>query len=99
MKTRLLTIAALAISVTFAGSALAQPVTAPVTFADVDTNADGMLTLEEIRAVYSNATQEDFDRVNMDFSDGLNPEEFAALIPFLETGATPPAGSNLAPSR
>lgn len=103
MNTRLITLAALAVSATFGGAALAQPattpVTAPVTFADIDTNADAMLTLEEIQAHYSNATQESFDQVDVDNNDSLNEEEFSALIPLLETSVTPPAGSGQGQSR
>ena len=56
--------------------ALAQ---APLTFADVDTDASGELSFAELQAVWPDLTQEEFTVADQDANGSLSPAELDAL--------------------
>ena len=59
-----------------ATSALAQT---PLTFAQVDSDGNGELEFEELRAVWTDFTQDEFTAADRDGSGGLSPDELNAL--------------------
>jgi len=59
-------------------AALAQT---PTSFADVDTDASGELSFDELQLVWADLTQEEFDVADRDGSGGLTPDELNALQP------------------
>ena len=61
-----------------AAPALAQT---PLTFADVDANADGRLSYEELLLVWPDLTQEEFAAADVEGAGGLTPEQLNALQP------------------
>lgn len=62
----------------FAMPALAQT---PLTFADVDADANGELSFLELQVVWPDLTQEEFDAADLDQSGGLNVDELNGLQP------------------
>ena len=62
----------------FALPAVAQT---PLTFADVDTDANGELGFVELQVVWPDLTQEEFDAADLDQSGGLNADELNGLQP------------------
>lgn len=62
---------------------LATPALAqvPLTFADVDTNGDGMLSYEELSVIWPDLTQEEFAAADTDSTGGLTPEQLDTLQP------------------
>ncbi|KKB08303.1 EF-hand domain-containing protein [Devosia chinhatensis] len=84
-------------ALTFAASAaIAQT---PLTFAEVDTDGNGELSFEELRAVWPDLTQEDFDRADVNMSGGLSPDELNALqpstLPVPDAAPTAPEGTDM----
>ena len=69
----------------FAGSAAFAQTS--MTFAEVDTDTSGDLSLEELQVVWSGVTQEQFDGADLDTSGGLNAEEVATLQQTMSTMA------------
>ncbi len=65
-----------------AGAALAQD----VAFTDVDANADGLLSLEEVQGAAPEVTEDQFNTYDADVDGFLNQEEFTAW-----TGSSEPA--------
>lgn len=61
-----------------AAPALAQT---PLTFADVDANADGRLSYEELLLVWPDLTEEEFAAADVEGAGGLTPEQLNALQP------------------
>jgi len=59
-------------------TALAQT---PIGFNDVDTDANGELSFAELQVIWTDLTQEEFDRADADGSGGLTPDELNALQP------------------
>ena len=49
------------------------------TFEEVDTDADGMISMEEAMAAMPEATTEDLTALDADGDGSLNPDEFAAM--------------------
>jgi len=72
MKKLILSLAALGL---MSGAALAQG----TTFADLDADANGELSFEEITVAWPQLTQEEFTAADTDASSGLSPEEVAAI--------------------
>lgn len=62
----------------FAAPVMAQT---PLTFADVDTNADGRLSYEELQVVWPDLTPEEFATADIEGAGGLTPEQLNALQP------------------
>lgn len=62
---------------------LSAPVLAqtPMSFADVDTDANGELSFEELQVVWPDLSQAEFDAADADGSGGLSAEELGALQP------------------
>lgn len=58
------------------GAAIAQT---PTTFAAVDTDASGELSLAELQAVWPDMTEAEFGTADTDTSGGLTAEEINAL--------------------
>jgi hypothetical protein len=58
------------------GMAFAQT---PMTFADVDTDANGELSLAELQVVWPDLTQEEFTAADIDTSGGLSVDELNSL--------------------
>ncbi|QYO76723.1 hypothetical protein [Devosia salina] len=58
--------------------ALAQT---PLTFADVDADASGELSFEELQAVWPDITHDEFMAADLDMNGGLNADELAGLQP------------------
>jgi hypothetical protein len=73
MRKILLTAAVFGLST---GLALAQDAPA---FADVDTDASGEISFEELQVAWPDYVQADFDAADTDSSGGLNADEFAAI--------------------
>ncbi|MBE7732732.1 EF-hand domain-containing protein [Devosia faecipullorum] len=73
MRRIVLTLAALTLG---AMPALAQT---PLTFAQVDSDANGELSYEELRAVWTDFTEDEFVAADLDASGGLSPDELNAL--------------------
>jgi len=59
-------------------AALAQT---PLTFTQVDTDGDGLLSFAELKAVWPDLTQEEFDAADSDGKGGLTPDEVDGLQP------------------
>lgn len=68
----------LAVIAATAGAAHAQT---PTTFADVDTDANGELSFAELKIVWPDLTQEEFDGADQDKSGGLIAAELNTLQP------------------
>ncbi|MCR6635389.1 hypothetical protein [Devosia sp.] len=62
----------------FAAPVMAQT---PLTFADVDVNADGRLSFEELQVVWPDLTPEEFATADIEGAGGLTPEQLNALQP------------------
>lgn len=66
-------------ALTFASSAaLAQT---PMTFAEVDTDANGELSYAELVVVWPDLTEAEFNAADLNMSGGLDPDELNALQP------------------
>lgn len=61
-----------------AGTALAQT---PTSFTDVDADANGELSFEELAVVWPDLTQDEFGTADADASGGLTPDELNTLQP------------------
>lgn len=61
-----------------AGVAFAQT---PTSFADVDTDANGELSLAELQLVWTDLQQTEFDAADADASGGLSADELNTLQP------------------
>ncbi len=61
-----------------AGVAFAQT---PTSFADVDTDANGELSLAELQLVWTDLQQAEFDAADADASGGLSATELNTLQP------------------
>ena len=48
-------------------------------FADVDTDGDGMVAMEEAKAAMPDLSEDAFNEADADGDESLNEEEFAAL--------------------
>jgi hypothetical protein len=59
-----------------AGAANAQT---PLTYADVDSDGSGELSLPELQAVWTNFTQSEFDAADSDTNGGISVRELDAL--------------------
>lgn len=70
-----------------AGPALAQ---APLAFADVDSNGDGLLSFNELQAVWPDLTQAEFNRADTDGTGGLTIDQLSALQPSAMPAPVPP---------
>lgn len=68
-----------------AGAALAQD----VAFTDVDADADGLLSLEEVQTAAPEVTEEEFNSYDADVDGFLNEDEFTA---WAEGSAEPAEG-------
>ncbi|UYO01427.1 MAG: hypothetical protein KIT02_11920 [Devosia sp.] len=75
MKKIALSLAVLAIA---GSAALAQT---PLTFAQVDTDGNGELSYEELRAVWPDLTEDEFNAADLNMSGGLDANELDALQP------------------
>lgn len=75
MKTIALGLAALTI---MAAPALAQ---APLTFAEVDIDASGELSFEELQAAWPDLTQDEFMAADLDLNGSLSADELNGLQP------------------
>ena len=62
----------------FAAPAFAQ---APMNFADVDIDASGELSFEELLAVWPDLTQDEFMAADLDMNGTLNADELNGLQP------------------
>ncbi len=78
----------------FGLSATAAFAQTPTTFADVDTDASGELSLAELQVAWPDLSQEEFNTADADVSSGLSTTELGALQP----AAAPPAAPTLAPT-
>ncbi|WP_052732122.1 hypothetical protein [Devosia geojensis] len=72
MKKLVLSLAAVGL---LTGAAFAQA----TTFADLDADANGELSFEEITVAWPQLTQEEFDAADTDGSGGLSAEEVAIM--------------------
>ena len=71
-----------------AAPALAQ---APLTFAEVDIDASGELSFEELQAAWPDLTQDEFMAADLDMNGSLNADELNGLQPSsLSAPAVPP---------
>lgn len=61
-----------------ASAAFAQT---PTSFADVDTDANGELSLAELQVVWTDLQQAEFDAADADASGGLSADELNTLQP------------------
>jgi hypothetical protein len=79
-----------------AAPALAQ---APLTFAEVDVDASGELSFEELQAAWPDLTQDEFMAADLDMNGGLSADELNGLQPSTlpAPGAAPLDGSMSAP--
>jgi hypothetical protein len=59
-------------------AALAQ---APLTFAEVDIDANGLLSFTELQAVWPDLTQEEFAAADIEGKGELTPEQVSTLQP------------------
>lgn len=64
-----------------AGAALAQD----VAFTDVDADADGLLSLEEVQGAAPEVTEDEFNTYDADVDGFLNEDEFTAWAGSAET--------------
>lgn len=90
-------ILAAATALMFAAPAFAQTPTTkpakPVTedqFTKHDLNADGVLSVDEVKSADAKVTQADFDKYDADKSRTLSKDEFRKWV---ETTSTPPASA------
>lgn len=58
---------------------------------EMDANADGLLTIEEVQAVYPDMTPEGFSSLDIDNDGLLNKDEVMIAV---EAGALPEAATN-----
>jgi hypothetical protein len=79
-----------------AAPALAQ---APLTFAEVDIDASGELSFEELQAAWPDLTQDEFMAADLDMNGSLSADELDGLQPSTlpAPGAAPLDGSMSAP--
>jgi hypothetical protein len=78
-----------------AGAAFAQT---PTTFADVDADASGELSLVELQVVWPDLTEAEFTGADVDVSGGLSAEEVNSLQPAAVPAPAEPAPADPAPS-
>lgn len=94
IRTIFVSAAMLALAAPALAQVTSQPTTQPpVTedmFAKHDTNADGALSIDEVKKADATVAQADFDRYDMDKSKSLSPKEFAKWV---EAKTTPPASA------
>jgi Ca2+-binding EF-hand superfamily protein len=65
---------------TLAVAALAMPaVLSAATFEEVDTDADGSISMEEAMAAMPDVAAEDLQALDADGDGALSPDEFAAM--------------------
>ena len=80
-----------------ASATLAQ---APTSFTDVDADANGELSFEELVVVWPDLTQDEFTTADADASGGLTPDELNVLQPAAVPAPAPaaPAAAPAAPA-
>ncbi len=83
-------IPAVAIAVLFGAAAVAQDGQG-TTFSEIDTNANGALTLDEIQAVSPGVTAKDVSAYDVNADGQLSEDEFAVWV----SGQPAPAGDRM----
>lgn len=66
------------IAAVIGASALATTAFAAGTLADADTNGDGMLTIEEVQAVYPEVTPDQFSQIDANGDGAVDDAEMSA---------------------
>ena len=84
-----------AIVLSLAGTAIAQT---PTTFADVDADTSGELSLTELQTVWPDMTDAEFGPADTDASGGLTVAELNALQAAAAPAAPAPAADPAAPA-